>query len=405
MTTQQQLQALLARNEFEDLIAEMRLICLQAPNDQHGNDLVLLVAQYNAFLENEARLYAADRDVALAKVTDSFQDFIQMLDIPQGDASEAEWIKKQQKNKVEQIVQSPWRWSVLIAVLSLLFLAIGQLRVQQTEFELKARVKKIGLRLAQDWSIGAGYDLFLSRFELENVAATPTLPAWQVSNAFVSLQGGRIQLNALPIEAGQSITLEADKQECILQLANGSTRIQLDLLGTRLSLPDLGLDTLLGETETGDESLYLQSSLAPKIWLSVHDSLPLVLPELQLDSIDFNYKAEINPKEKTDSSGLLSGSIQIDQGIHQLSKGSGLSLGGLQSAILQIKPKDGGFDLVLRGKARHLSTSYLSQRSNLMPTWLQYFRQNQAFLFYFSSLCALFAVLFPLRTWFIKAKN
>lgn len=33
------------------------------------------------------------------------------------------------------------------------------------------------------------------------------------------------------------------------------------------------------------------------------------------------------------------------------------------------------------------------------------FRQNQAFLFYFSSRCALFAVLFPLRNWFIKAKN
>ena len=87
MTTQQQLQAFLARNEFEELIAEMRLICLQAPNDQHGKDLVLLVSQYNAFLENEAKLYAADRDVVLAKVKGSFQDLIALLDIPKGDAS------------------------------------------------------------------------------------------------------------------------------------------------------------------------------------------------------------------------------------------------------------------------------------------------------------------------------
>jgi hypothetical protein len=405
MTTQQQLQALLARNEFEELTAEMRLICLQAPNDQHGNDLVLLVSQYNTFLENEAKLYAADRDVALAKIKDSFQDLIELLDIPKGDATEAEWIKKQQKNAVEQIVQSPWRWSVLIALFSLLLLGIGQLRVQKTDFELKARVKKIGLRPAQDWSIGAGYDLFLSRFELENAAATPTLPAWQVNNAFVSLQGGRIQLNALPLGAGQAFTLEADKQECILQLASGSTHIQLDLLGTQVSFPDAGLDTLLGETETGDESLHLESSLAPKIWLSAHDSLPLVLPALQVDSIDFYYKAAINAEEKADSSGLLSGSIQVDQGIHQLSKGGGLSLGGLQNAILEIKPQNGGFDLVLRGKAGHLRTAYLGQKSNLMPTWLQYFRQNQAFLFYFSSLCALFTVLFPLRNWFVQSKK
>jgi hypothetical protein len=33
------------------------------------------------------------------------------------------------------------------------------------------------------------------------------------------------------------------------------------------------------------------------------------------------------------------------------------------------------------------------------------FRQNQAFIFYFSSLCALFALMNQLRSWFIKAKN
>jgi hypothetical protein len=147
-------------------------------------------------------------------------------------------------------------------------------------------------------------------------------------------------------------------------------------------------------------SFFLLPCSCPDVAVAIFFGISLVLPCLYK-----SFEVAINTEEKADSSGLLSGSIQVDQGIHQLSKGSGFSLGGLQNAILEIKPQNGGFDLVLRGKAGHLRTAYLGQKSNLMPTWLQYFRQNQAFLFYFSSLCALFTVLFPLRNWFLKPRN
>lgn len=406
MATQQKLQTFLARNELAELIAELRLICLQAPNDQYGNELVQLVSQYNTYLKNEDKLYAADRDVALAKIKNSFSNFIELLDIPKGEAPTVGWVNRQRKNAFEQIVQSPWRWSLVIVFLSLMILLISQTHVQHTDFKLIARVKKIGLLPAQKWTIGAGYELILTRFELENADFIPTLPSWPPQNAFVSLYDGRIQLNVLPIEAGQAITLNADKQELFLQLATGRTNVQLDLQGAHLSLPEFGLDTLLGDPETGDESITLQSSLTPKLWLSTSESQTLSLPKLLVDSIDFNYKVEIDTDEKTDSSSLLSGSIQVNQHTYILSKGSALYLEGLENAMLEeIKLLNGGFDIILSGKVRHLQNTYLGQDHNLMPSWLQYFRQNQAFLFYFSSFCALCAVLLPIRVWFVKPRK
>lgn len=397
-TTKAQLQALLAQDDMEGLIRQLQVLCLREPNDKLGNELILVVSQYNDFVEKEARMYPSEREVALARVKGSVQDFIHLLDLPVGDPAELDLIAKRPLDHWQAVLASPWRWSVLIFALCSLLIALGQIRVGSTDFKLEAKVQKLGLRPAQNWSIGAGYDLFLKKLELEFATQINIVPELENAESFVSIQQGRIQLNALPILKGQGLTLEQDKAEVILSLAEGSTTIEADLMESHLFLADTGLDMLLGKPATGEEPVKLQSSKAAKIWLSACDTCTFALPGLYIDSLDFAQRSG-----EQIVSGIQSAQLHIGAQSNSLQKGDWLDLAQLESARLRIQPGVGAFSIQLEGKAEQIrSRNGLGKSSNLMPTYWQYFQQNQTLLFYCSVISALFGILFPLKDWFKK---
>lgn len=397
-TTKAQLQAFLARDEMEGLIRQLQVLCLREPHNQLGNELILLVSQYNDFVEKEARMYAADREVALAKVKGSLQDFIQLLDLPAGNAADLELLYKRPQDRWQAIVASPWRWSILIFSVCLVLIALGQIRVRSTVFYLEAKVHKLGLRPAQNWNIGANYDLFLKKLELEYATQINVVPELRSVESFVSIQQGRIQLNALPILRGQGLTLVQDKAEVILSLVEGSPRLEADLMSAHLFVQELGTEFEFGDPSTGEETVKIQSSKAAKIWLSACDTCAFTLPDLYVDSLDFTYR-----RDTQIVSGIERAQLQIGNQTYSLQKEDWLGLEQLKEARLQIQPGVGAFSIDLQGKAEQIrSRNALGKSQNLMPTYLQYFRQNQGFLFYFSAISALFAMLFPLREWFKK---
>lgn len=398
ITTKAQLQALLARDELEALIQQLQELCLQESFKHLNDELILLVSQYNDFVKKEARIYASDREVALAKIKGSLQDFIQLFDLPEGDAKDLELLAKRPWDRWQTILASPWRWSILIFGVCSLLIALGQIRVGSTAFQLEANVHKLGLRPVQNWNIGAGYDLFLKKLELEYATQINVVPELEAAESFVSIQQGRIQLNDLPILKGQSLTLEQDKAEVILSLAEVSTSIDVDLMEAHLFLVDTGLDMVLGNPATGDEVVKLQSSKGAKIWLSACDTCGFTLPDLYVDSLDFAHRVG----EQIVSS-IQSGQLEIGSQSHSLQAGDWLGLTQLKEARLHIQPGIGIFNIQLQGNAEQIrSRDALGKSRNLMPTYLQYFQQNQTFLFYFSAFSALFAMLFPLREWFKK---
>lgn len=385
------LDALLAQDEMESLVDNLFSVCSSENNKKYKTELILITSRYYEFENNKYQIHLGDRDVAARQIKAAFKKFISLLDLPEDDpTAKLPWIRKAPQRLWRELLRSPLRWTVLAFFVVIISVLLGQIKVRETVFTLDAKVNKMSIWPAQPWHIGSGYDQYVKQMDLEYVNKINLIPQLK-SAAFASIYNGRIQLNDLPIQSGQRFFMERDKKELILGLSQGITNIALDVMGSNLNLPDLGIDTLLGNLNTGEESLQLTSSQAAKIWLSTCDTCAFNLPELLIDSLDLSYKSDSGLIK----SSFLGGQLNTGGKTHELRAGEWVALKGLKKARLQILPDSGFLRLKIAGTASSFIPKSEGEYKSFNPTWMQYLLRKQSIWLFVAGAIFLTAAFMP----------
>jgi hypothetical protein len=71
----------------------------------------------------------------------------------------------------------------------------------------------------------------------------------------------------------------------------------------------------------------------------------------------------------------------------------------LQGDLIAVRPDEGGLRLAVEARVNGLRSGSAREPRNMMPTWLDWLRENRAATLYWGALVAGFGLLAALRNW------
>lgn len=396
--TRTQLLALAEKPELDHLIESLKQVCQELDEKTYSSELSLLSGRYNKYShERDKELQTYENlKVEFNQIKAAFQQFINSLPIPEGEALPGQSRKKKLRDCWLNLLNHQWKWSNFSAIISLLVIGIGQIHIQTANIVLRVRVSQLGLKTADEWKIGQAQDLFLEEFAVDLLQSTsPVLKnAEKIDLPFSLLLQGRSRLDLLAIPANQTVTIGTDHNDLFIRIATGPVQGNVYVQNVKAILYDQEkeMNSMIGTGEAGDW-LDFRSDIGSTFSLKPDSPKPIDFPLALVDSVGFR-----RISFDQDSSTIKSGTIQVEGKATTLELGDHLALSKFTKGQLTIMQRNGDLELLLKAQVHQLKCKQSDGRlRTLMPTWLTYLRSNQSIAFYVGSFVLIFGFLYTLR--------
>lgn len=302
------------------------------------------------------------------------------------------------------------RWPIALTLLAALAVAsaLMALRVTSTPIELEAEATVLRVELGAARPQPVTGTLALTGLRAVGVTGDEAGPAGQptVLTARASSDAAcqaSLTLEPLLLPAGAQLTLRASARPERLRLSVLAPGAALRL--SQAACPGEGqprqtrsLVLTLGAEEA---DLELEAATAPLALAQV-----MAVQRLALDEIETLADSDATHVRRVSS--LRSGQLHrlaMEGGPLALRRGELLSLGSaggegrLQGELREVEAGAGAVKLRFVGEVRSLSRGEAPHARNLMPTWLQWLRANQAFALVWGSGLTLFGLAAALGRW------
>ena len=396
-----QLLYLLERNELEELFEHLKEVCRETKNQPHQDMVLLFSSRYNHYLhERENQLQDIDNLlIEFNQIKFGLQNLIKTLDLEDGTLTTEQKKRKYAHGLMQQMLKSNWRWSVVSALVSIVLIGLGQLRISSAELEMSARVSQFGMHTNEEWRIGEGQNLILKHFETDVIQNASFLPAEAISSTggpVSMLLDGHSRLDALFIPAPETVTLISEGADLIIRVSGGPIQGTLQVQNCQIESREIGFAESIGTNEGGDQ-IEFTSDLNPSFYLSPADKDHFALLPSKVDSVGF-FRLSFDK----DSSTIKTAKLSIEGIQTELNLGDRLGLSSIKNGELSFIHKNGDLELTLKGSISKAKINQRGKSKSLMPTWLMYLQQNQSIAFYAGIFAALFGFFYPLRKEFFS---
>lgn len=358
---------LLGKNKLDSLFNAIQAKIEEDDRYDLRDELYLQKGRYHDLknLRQEGTISEEDWGVGMAKIRKALPSLIQKLFQPRSPLLIC--IKGKPK----------WIQLVLVGSICILLMALGSIRTSSVRFNLNLDSTFVAFRLAESWDVEQY--LFVDNLEVFPVVeARVDTSSWLASDHGdfgVRLTEGRTQIANIPLPSQSALGVSLDYDEITIRPHDTALELTLNLQKSKLELPELGYEKLLGDTSEA-AILEIKTAEVPELSFTPKSDVGFEIKNKAISDLDFLL---INRQGDTPfSSAISAGMVSISGSDYELSNQPFIDFKNLKSARLTLNKSESSLKIEVSGKAQDVQIGPSKEElQSINPTYIEYFAGNE----------------------------